>query len=98
MRISTPRSRNIEFGVRTLLREQRFDMQRQKTVEVVRQLHRNGARLPRRLIEVGMREAGMTLKDPRLRKIAFAERADLEGGGISDASAVQDCPKPAKHR
>ncbi len=67
--------------VRTLLREQRFQIQQEKTVEVVRQLHRNGARLPRGLIEVGMREAGMTLKDPRLRKIAFAERARLEAEG-----------------
>lgn len=26
-----------------------------------------------------MREAGMTLKDPRLRTVAFSERARLEG-------------------
>lgn len=64
--------------VRTLLREQRFRMQQEKTVELVRRLRRNRVRLVRGQIEVGMREARITLRT--LRAIAFDERASLEGG------------------
>jgi hypothetical protein len=64
--------------VRALLFEQRLRRQEEKTIEVVRNLHRSGARLVRAAIELRMREAGMTLKSPRLRAIAFAERTRLE--------------------
>ena len=40
------------------------------------------------MIEVGMREAGMTLKDPRLRAVDFAERARLEGGLVGGVELI----------
>ncbi len=64
---------------RALMRAQRIERQREMTLEVVRQLHRDSARLSRAMIETGMRAAGMTLADPGLRSVAFAERARLEG-------------------
>lgn len=63
---------------RALMRAQRIERQREMTLEVVRQLHRDSARLSRAMIETGMRAAGMTLADPGLRSVAFAERARLE--------------------
>lgn len=76
--------------VRALLHKQRFKMQEEKTVDVVRQLYRNGARLQRGQIEIGMRAAGMTLKDPRLRAVAFEERAKLEARGIGVTTPIMD--------
>lgn len=68
---------------RARMRTQRIAQQRERTVEVVKQLHRDSAKLSRAMIETGMRAAGMTLADPRLRSVAFAERARLEAEGHS---------------
>jgi hypothetical protein len=74
--------------VRELLRLQRLRTDEEKTKEVMRQLHRNGMRLVRAAIEPRMKEAGLSLRSPRLRAIAFAERARLEGSGVATLAPV----------
>ena len=67
--------------VRSILHAKRFAQQEAAAVEVIRHLHASRVRMIRPNVEAAMRSRGMTLKDPRLRAIAFAERARLEAEG-----------------
>lgn len=64
--------------VRGTLKQQRLARQEAKAVELVQLLHGQHVRLTRANIETAMLEAGMTLKDPVTRRIAFKERERLE--------------------
>jgi hypothetical protein len=65
-------------AVRARLKQQRLVRHEAAAIDLVRLLHRNGVRLTRARIEAAMLEAGMTLKDPVTRRIAFKERELLE--------------------
>lgn len=69
--------------VRSKLHAERFARQEAAALEVIRQLHAARVRMIRPNVEAAMRSKGMTLKDPRLRAIAFAERARLEAEGYA---------------
>lgn len=65
-------------AVRARLKQQRLVRHEAAAIDLVRLLYRNGVRLTRARIEAAMLEAGMTLKDPVTRRIAFKERERLE--------------------
>jgi hypothetical protein len=65
-------------AVRARLKQRRLVRHEAAAIDLVRLLHQNGVRLTRARIEAAMLEAGMTLKDPVTRRIAFKERERLE--------------------
>lgn len=68
--------------VRSILHADRLSREDVAVVEVIRLLHVSRVRMIRTKVEAAMRSRGMTLKNPRLRAIAFAERARLEALGF----------------
>ena len=73
--------------VRGSPKQQRLARQEAKAIELVQLLHGQRVRLTRAHIETAMLEAGMTLKEPVTRRIAFKERERLE-------SKVSAKPRP----